>query len=115
MVSVWEANGDLSNYIKRHSETDRYQLGAQIAEGLAYLHEAGVVHGDLKASNVLVSEAGVPLLADFGNATLQEYTLKFTGTSTKTALSSRWAAPELLEGSAAYSVPADVYALGMVS
>ncbi|KAG9119693.1 Protein kinase, partial [Ceratobasidium sp. 392] len=113
IVSVWETNGDLSSYIQRYPEANRYQISMQIAEGLEYLHQTGIAHGDLKASNVLVSKTGVPLLADFGNATLQEYTLKFTSTITKASISSRWAAPELLEGKAAYSFPADVYALGM--
>ncbi|KAG8742296.1 hypothetical protein FRC10_001720 [Ceratobasidium sp. 414] len=113
MVSKWEINGNLSDYIQRQPEADRVQLSIQLAEGLSYLHGAGVVHGDLKASNVLISGEGIPLLSDFGNATLQEYTLKFTTTSTKNAISYRWASPELLEGTKICSAAADVYALGM--
>ncbi|KAG9082485.1 hypothetical protein FS749_006814, partial [Ceratobasidium sp. UAMH 11750] len=113
MVSLWEANGNLSDYIKFRKEADRCKLSAQVAEGLAYLHASGVVHGDLKASNVLVSESGVPLLADFGNATLQAYTLEFTNTSSIVSLSLRWAAPEVLKGTVSNSIPADIYALGM--
>ncbi|KAG8712062.1 hypothetical protein FRC08_015072, partial [Ceratobasidium sp. 394] len=113
MVSRWEVNGNLSDYIQQQPKADRILLSTQLAEGLSYLHGAGVVHGDLKALNVLVSEEGIPLLSDFGSATLQEYTLKFTTTSTKNALSYRWASPELLEGRAICSAAADVYALGM--
>ncbi|QRV95913.1 Ephrin type-A receptor 4 [Ceratobasidium sp. AG-Ba] len=93
----------------------RGQIGmiAQVAAGLSYLHQNNIVHGDLKACNVLVSEDGTPLLSDFGNATFLEYTLNFTNTSTKTAISVRWAAPEILEGKAMFSVQGDVYALGM--
>ncbi|KAG9089189.1 hypothetical protein FRC07_012385, partial [Ceratobasidium sp. 392] len=71
------------------------------------------IHGDLKGSNILVSGSGIPLLADFGNATLHEYTLNFTGTTTKSAISSRWAAPELFKGTTTHNAPTDVYALGM--
>ncbi|KAG8721083.1 hypothetical protein FRC08_015891 [Ceratobasidium sp. 394] len=110
MVSAWEVNGDLGSYLQRYPETDRYQISAQVAEGLAYLHQSGIAHGDLKG---VVSAAGVPLLSDFGNATLHEYTLNFTSTVTKSSLSVRWAAPELIKGAATYSAPADVYALGM--
>ncbi|KAG8777935.1 hypothetical protein FRC12_000123 [Ceratobasidium sp. 428] len=131
MVSTWEMNGDLSGYLQRHPEADRYQISAQIAEGLTYLHQSSIVSPwgsesrkynqfgsfgralNLPKANVLVSVDGFPLLSDFGNATMHEYTLKFTQTATKTGISSRWAAPELIMGIATYSAPADVYALGM--
>jgi tetratricopeptide (TPR) repeat protein len=41
---------------------------AGVAEGLAALHERGVVHRDLKPGNVLVGDDGAPRLADFGLA-----------------------------------------------
>ncbi|KAG8692212.1 hypothetical protein FRC08_009934 [Ceratobasidium sp. 394] len=112
MISVWEANGSLRVYLEVHPEADRCQMSTQIAEGLSYLHESGVIHGDLKGPNILISSDGMPLLADFGNSTLQEYTLKFTDTSTENQTTTRWAAPELIKGGT-YSAPADVYALGM--
>ncbi|QRW06354.1 Tyrosine-protein kinase [Ceratobasidium sp. AG-Ba] len=87
-------------------------LSIQIIKGLSYLHVSGVVHGDLKGANVLVSIDGTPRLADFGNAKLQEYKLKFTKTSTRETMSPRWAALKLYEG-APYSFATDVYALVM--
>ncbi|QRV80017.1 Tyrosine kinase catalytic domain protein [Ceratobasidium sp. AG-Ba] len=113
MLATWEPNGNLPSYIERNRETDRCLLGAQIAEGLAYLHDLGVVHGDLKGVNVLVSKDEIAQLADFGNAVLREYTIQFSKTSTKHNISPRWTAPELFRGSK-YSMEADVYALGMV-
>ncbi|KAG8692071.1 hypothetical protein FRC09_011477, partial [Ceratobasidium sp. 395] len=112
MIARWESNGSLPQYLERRADADRCALSSQVAEGLSYLHASGVVHGDLKGANVLISQDGVAQLADFGNAKLEEYTLKFTKTSTKEALSSRWAAPELFEGSSC-SYATDVYALGM--
>ncbi|KAG8763242.1 hypothetical protein FRC12_008647 [Ceratobasidium sp. 428] len=96
MIARWESNGSLPQYVERRTDADRCMLSSQIAEGLSYLHASGVVHGDLKGANVLISQDSVAQLADFGNAKLAEYTLKFTKTSTKEALSSRWAITYLL-------------------
>ena len=41
------------------------QIGAQLAEGLAYAHEKGVMHRDIKPANVLLTPEGGPKLADF--------------------------------------------------
>ncbi|MEP7179265.1 MAG: serine/threonine-protein kinase, partial [Pseudonocardiales bacterium] len=43
---------------------------APIGAALAYAHNAGVVHGDVTPSNILFTEAGMPLLADLGVARL---------------------------------------------
>ncbi|KAG8744622.1 hypothetical protein FRC10_009847 [Ceratobasidium sp. 414] len=84
----------------------------KIADGLAFLHSNRVIHGDLKGANVLVSDTEEPLIVDFGNAIVQERTLQFTHSATKSNISPRWTAPELL-AEAPYSFEADVYALGM--
>jgi serine/threonine protein kinase/Flp pilus assembly protein TadD len=41
------------------------QLGVQLAEALAHVHDRGICHGDLKPSNVLLAPDGRPLLLDF--------------------------------------------------
>ncbi|KAG9122248.1 hypothetical protein FRC07_001465 [Ceratobasidium sp. 392] len=102
MIAEWESNGSMPQYLELHDEVDRCMMLVKtqckgIIEGLSYLHASGVIHGDLKGvrirakANVLISKQGVPRLADFGNATLQEYTLQFTKSSTAEVLSARWA------------------------
>ncbi|KAG9122672.1 hypothetical protein FRC07_000859, partial [Ceratobasidium sp. 392] len=111
MISPWMENGTLPEYVGKNPGVDRLELCLQIARGLSYLHQCNMVHGDLKGANVLVSEAGVLKLADFGDTKLKEQSLRFT-TRTSAVYSLRWAAPEILTESAC-SVQADVYALGM--
>ncbi|KAG9089453.1 hypothetical protein FRC07_012331 [Ceratobasidium sp. 392] len=91
MVSPWMEGGPLRHHLKRNTGVNRPQLCTKIADALSYLHQSGVVHGDLKGDNVLMDDAGEPLVTDFGNAVLQERTLNFTFVTTGNHLSSRWA------------------------
>lgn len=63
--------GDMSHYLdtQRASPKQKMQLALEIAETLQGIHEADIVHGDLKFENILVKrEEGVPhiRLSDFG-------------------------------------------------
>ncbi|KAG9118805.1 hypothetical protein FRC07_006501, partial [Ceratobasidium sp. 392] len=64
-------------------------------------------------NNVLVSEEGVPMITDFGNAVLEYGTMQFTETAKQDGITPRWTAPEILEEKTKQSKEADVYALGM--
>ncbi|QRV73470.1 Tyrosine kinase family catalytic domain protein [Ceratobasidium sp. AG-Ba] len=99
MVAEWESNGNMGKYIELHPEADRCLMSTSIAEGLAYLHGQGIIHGDLKGASATI-------------IALNEYSIQFTKSTTKAIISSRWAAPELFE-EAPCSPASDVYALGM--
>ncbi|CUA68736.1 Leucine-rich repeat receptor-like protein kinase PXC2 [Rhizoctonia solani] len=91
MVSTWESNGNIRNYLQCEdlSVTDRLRLCTEISKGVSYLHQAGIVHGDIKGNNVLISWDGTAMLTDFDDAELGERSLVFTMTG-KLALSLRW-------------------------
>ena len=53
-------------FVEKYPQTNVLKLLSEVAEGLGYLHSKGIVHGDLRGANVLVSEDGVARLPDFG-------------------------------------------------
>ncbi|QRV79462.1 Serine/threonine-protein kinase [Ceratobasidium sp. AG-Ba] len=112
MVSPWLAHGALPQYIAQNPEVDRLRLCRQISAAVDYLHNVGIIHGDIKGANILISHAGDAKLTDFGNSILKSSTIQFTGEMSRD-LSLRWAAPELIEGSIRSSKEADIYALAM--
>ncbi len=110
--------------------TTRLNVIAQTAEAVAAAHSVGVLHKDLKPSNVLVIDAGdgVPRVqvTDFGIGALTEparvealgitmvgLTQEATGGTSSTAGTPVYLAPEVLEGKPA-TIQADVYALGVL-
>ncbi|KZT39809.1 kinase-like protein [Sistotremastrum suecicum HHB10207 ss-3] len=107
LVSPWMENGTIIEYCRSVQATNileiRLKLLMDIVDGLSYLHSNGVVHGDIKGSNILVSHEGNALLADFGLARLVDDDTLFSnevGTSTNNSLRGtiRWMAPELACG-----------------
>ncbi|KDN47111.1 hypothetical protein RSAG8_03888, partial [Rhizoctonia solani AG-8 WAC10335] len=130
MISPWMDNGTRRQYVKSHPEVDRWALCIQVAEGLAYIHGIGMVHGDMKAANILVSNDAIVKIGDFGNSILEECSLRCTATTNVGGGTTRWMAWELVhqpdppvgrgaatdsesEPAVDRSTMADVFALGM--
>jgi len=85
-------------------------MGAQVAEGLKFLHVRAVLHRDLKPGNVLVSSAGAVKLADFGiskHLASNKMCDTFVGTH-------KYMSPERISGDD-YSFPADIWAVGIIA
>ncbi|KAG1769000.1 kinase-like domain-containing protein [Suillus occidentalis] len=99
MVSPWMKNGSLHVFLGTKKDvplSKRRRWVKDIAEGLKYLHEHPIVHGDLTSSNVLIDDGEKAVLTDFGlSVILGGFTnLSVTYTDAKTG-SPGWAAPEL--------------------
>ncbi len=86
-------------------------IGAQIADGLAYAHERGVVHRDVKPANIMVERGGRAKIMDFGIARMRSSDVK---TQTGILLGSpKYMAPEQLLGRGV-DHRCDIFALGVV-
>uniref|UniRef100_A0A671NFT9 non-specific serine/threonine protein kinase n=1 Tax=Sinocyclocheilus anshuiensis TaxID=1608454 RepID=A0A671NFT9_9TELE len=77
-------------------------------QGLAYLHSHNMIHRDIKAGNILLTEPGQVKLADFGSASIASPANSFVGTP-------YWMAPEVIlamdEGQ--YDGKVDIWSLGI--
>ncbi|KAF8750756.1 kinase-like protein [Rhizoctonia solani] len=116
MVSEWMPKGNVTEFTINHPNANKLKLCSEIADGLAYLHNEGIIHGDLKGGNVVIAADGSARLVDFGLAKLTEEALKFSTTSAQRG-TTRWMPHELMnpaeESRAVITFASDVYALGM--
>ncbi|GEM_PF-2842403 len=82
----------------------------QVLEAVAYAHEQGCIHRDLKPKNIIVRPDGRALITDFGLARLTQ------GESTQTDMllgTATYLAPEVYAAGAQAGPQSDIYALGM--
>jgi len=88
------------------------EYGVQMASALAYAHERGVVHRDIKPGNFLLTNSGKLKLSDFGLATVIAAS-KITAAG-RTMGTFPYMAPEQIRGRPPISAQSDLYALGCV-
>ncbi|KAL5500833.1 hypothetical protein ACEPAH_9220 [Sanghuangporus vaninii] len=120
LISPWSTNGTVLNYLESNSTADVIQLVAGIAEGIAYLHARKIVHSDIKPiqqDNVLIDDAGEPLLCDFGISRILDKTATYPISNTTTTGgvrgTVRYMSKELFKENSTHTESSDIWAFGM--
>jgi len=95
-------------------DTISIKMGWGAAKGLAYLHERGILHKDIKSLNIFITKAFESRIGDFGLSHIQQGATTKGGTVApgKQANTPAWACPEL--GDEEYNTKCDVYSFGVV-
>ncbi|MEA2661412.1 MAG: eukaryotic-like serine/threonine-protein kinase [Chloroflexota bacterium] len=112
IVMEYVAGSSLKQRIERSGAlplADAVRLTDGIASGLAFAHSRGIVHADLKPSNILLDQNDLPKICDFGIARQPAE----DSDSPQLFATALYVAPERVEGKPA-SVASDVYGLGLV-
>ncbi|KZP06139.1 kinase-like protein [Athelia psychrophila] len=137
IVMAYMKNGNARDYLKSHPASDRIKMARRVSLrhrataatislslqlhdaslGLSHLHESGITHGDIKAANILIDDAGRAVIADFGlsrvKTAIDSRTIAQSTAPKSTAQGSQyWRAPELFKGERP-GLPCDVYSFGM--
>ncbi|CAB4474728.1 unnamed protein product [Rhizophagus irregularis] len=87
-------------------------LMKQILEGLAHLHENGILHRDIKGSNILLNNRGEVKLADFGLA--RQFDIKFKRDYTNRVITLWYRPSELCLGATEYGWEVDMWSVGCI-
>ncbi|KAJ7581802.1 kinase-like domain-containing protein, partial [Mycena floridula] len=117
LVLPWYARGNASKDLAGKDLNTLLDAIRGIAHGIEHLHSHAIIHGDLKASNILIADDGSPIVADFGLSKILEHSTGYTTTSlTGTA---NWLAPEIFKAikrgqpvQTSRSGASDIWALG---
>ena len=116
IVTEYFQKGSLSNYLHSMSGKslkvhDLIAISAQVAHGMAYLEKCKVVHRNLAASNVFITEDNFVKVGDFSRARSLKEEGSFTDPNARVFL--RWMAPEVLTDGK-FTTKSDVWSFGIL-
>ncbi|KAF8897567.1 kinase-like domain-containing protein [Infundibulicybe gibba] len=107
-----DLTGVLSQTQFNFTDAHLKSLCHQMLAGLAYLHHKGVIHRDIKGSNILINNRGELKLADFGLARFYQKRRRMDYTNRVITLWYR--PPELLFGATVYGPEVDMWSAGCI-
>ena len=95
------------------SEPDAREMLMQLSAAMQVAHASGLVHGDLKPSNIMLDESGRYRILDFGLALVNDTEVTTSTNQLDPQGTIAYMAPERLMGGA-LTASADIYALGVI-
>ncbi|KAL8968743.1 MAG: hypothetical protein Q9197_004720 [Variospora fuerteventurae] len=111
------SGGSVGSCLRKHGKFEQSlvsSLTRQVLSGLAYLHQEGVLHRDLKADNILLDVDGTCKISDFG---ISKKTDDIYGNDATNSMQGSvfWMAPEVVRSHGqGYSAKVDIWSLGCV-
>ncbi|KAJ3568705.1 hypothetical protein NP233_g5540 [Leucocoprinus birnbaumii] len=119
IVSPWLENQGLREYLQTRSDVPRLPLLSDVAEGLDYLHQHEIIHGDIRMPNILVSDEGRAQIMDFKSSVVSfgANQQSLDGSNYSGVPSPYWTAPELLrvKGYRSPTKPSDVWSFACLT
>ncbi|KAE8876564.1 hypothetical protein PF003_g39312 [Phytophthora fragariae] len=111
---VWEhaAKGNLGVLLCRYEGNKQYmwRLLYEAGLGLEYLHQRGIMHGNLKLNNILIGEDGHAKLSDFGMGAVRASS-RSEVSAARVSSTLRWSAPECLTSRPVFA--SDIYSFAL--
>lgn len=111
------SGGSVGSCLRKHGKFEESvvkSLTQQTLSGLAYLHDKGILHRDLKADNILLDLDGTCKISDFG---ISKKTDDIYGNDSTNSMQGSvfWMAPEVIQSKGqGYSAKVDIWSLGCV-
>lgn len=112
LIMAYCENGTCYRQVGKFTEEETWKLIANVASGLAYLHEQGVIHQDIKPDNILVDNNGNYVITDFGISVQTRSTLRKSARNASTGGTTAYMAPERFSRDSTPVKASDIWSLG---
>lgn len=112
LIMAYCENGSCYRQVGKFTEQEAWKLIADVASGLAYLHEQDIIHQDIKPDNILVDNKGNYVITDFGISVQTRSTMRKSARQASTGGTTAYMAPERFSRDANPVKASDIWSLG---